>query len=213
MLVGLANSSRLGRGFILTALTHHTSSSCQVIMNQSMGAIVEHLIAAVPRYRGFTTLASLNIRRFGLAFLGQRFSILFVMRRWERSMPISLLSLGRARANSSISVFRSLIWREPGACLSIFILALSYVSLFSHRRMIKKLMFLLILSFRLYNCLSGILYFIVGKISVGGNARTRPMKLTLGLRSGSKLPVRAISASDIVHTTTGCLGSYLVYYF
>jgi hypothetical protein len=52
----------------------------------------------------------------------------------------------------------------------------------------------------------GFEFFIVGKIAVGGNARTRTLNTIYGLRARSKLWLLGNKINDIVYTATGCLG-------
>ena len=59
----------------------------------------------------------------------------------------------------------------------------------------------------------GFEFLVVGKISVGGNARSRTLNTLFGLRSRSRMWLMGKRVRDIVYSTTGCLGISLFFSF
>jgi len=154
-----------------------------------------------------------NLKRFSNFILNQKFFLLLVIKRWNKKKTIKRLALGLQTNKQSISVYRSFLIRDPIVCISIFVLSLNRVSFFSHRKMIKRLMLLLFINFYKVLTVCGFYFYVIGKISVGGNSRTRSMTLFNGIRSNNCLPIRVINSYDIIHTLTGCLGIKLYYYY
>lgn len=81
------------------------------------------------------------------------------------------------------------------------------MNMFTHRRMVRQLM---VVGFTALNMkpafVFGLVIQFVGKISVGGNSRTRVMRVRGGTLSKSYLPVHMCGHFDVIWTTTGCLG-------
>lgn len=86
---------------------------------------------------------------------------------------------------------------------------MSRMSLFKHRRFLKRVFFILRVLFYeigpIYH-VEGIKIKLIGKISVTGNARTRTMHFKEGLVSNSNMKIRADYNYNIIKTNTGCLG-------
>lgn len=61
--------------------------------------------------------------------------------------------------------------------------------------------------------LKGFSFYLVGKISVAGNAMSRSYAAFAGKRSISSLSLRLSSNFALIRTPTGCLGFTLSYFF
>jgi hypothetical protein len=61
--------------------------------------------------------------------------------------------------------------------------------------------------------LRGLRFYVAGKISVTGNARSRIYQLKLGSQATSNLQLREAHTFTIIRTHTGCLGLTLGFYF
>jgi hypothetical protein len=61
--------------------------------------------------------------------------------------------------------------------------------------------------------LKGYSFYLVGKISVTGNAMSRSYRAFAGKRSNSSLALKLASQFFLVRTVTGCLGFSLSYFF
>jgi len=89
---------------------------------------------------------------------------------------------------------------------------MTHTNMFSHRQLIRTIIALS--SFAASSgILTGITFYVVGKISVGGNSRSRHMFYYGGLRAPSRLFVEARVARGIVYTVTGCLGLSLTFFY
>jgi hypothetical protein len=88
------------------------------------------------------------------------------------------------------------------------------VDMFSHRQLLRTVIALSSLSATAEDSsLVGITFYVSGKISVGGNSRSRHMVYFGGLRAPSRLFVEARTSRGIVSTVTGCLGLSLTLFF
>jgi hypothetical protein len=61
--------------------------------------------------------------------------------------------------------------------------------------------------------LRGFNFYLVGKISVAGNAMSRAYGAFAGKRSNSSLSLKLASNFALIRTPTGCLGFTLSYFF
>jgi hypothetical protein len=61
--------------------------------------------------------------------------------------------------------------------------------------------------------LKGFNFYLVGKISVTGNAMSRSYRAFAGKRSNSSLALKLASQFFLVRTPTGCLGFTLSFFF
>jgi hypothetical protein len=90
------------------------------------------------------------------------------------------------------------------------------VSMFAHKRYFRHLGVLLkeavMLPFGAYR-LAGFSLYLVGKISVTGNAMSRSYSSFAGRRGLANLGLRASSGFTIIRTKTGCLGCTLTFFF
>ena len=93
---------------------------------------------------------------------------------------------------------------QPYLLLSLIVKLLERISLFSHRRILKRVF--LLLSMYAPRLTIGLTILIAGKISVGGNSRSRKLVYRCGRYSGGQLLLRSLAYQNIVKTTTGCLG-------
>jgi hypothetical protein len=81
----------------------------------------------------------------------------------------------------------SLMLLEPIIILNSLLFILNKIHFIYHRKFIKKVITLLLLILIKYKFIGGFEFYVVGKISVGGNARTRTLNTIFGLRSRSRL--------------------------
>lgn len=88
------------------------------------------------------------------------------------------------------------------------------MTLFAHRRFFR-LVGLLLTSLTLgpKPILSGINMYLVGKISVTGNAMSRAQYAKAGLGGHNNLRAQAAQGFTLIRTSTGCLGLTLTYYY
>ena len=101
--------------------------------------------------------------------------------------------------------------REPELAVRVLEIRFNEAGMFSHRRMIRQVQTQLLGAFRRGLVpIMGFILFIMGKISVGGNARTRSMHTRVGRRSKSRAPLNATGSWGLVRTITGCLGFHLL---
>jgi hypothetical protein len=61
--------------------------------------------------------------------------------------------------------------------------------------------------------LKGFSFYLVGKISVTGNAMSRAYRSFAGKRGNSNLALRLATGFNIIRTPTGCLGFTLSFFF
>lgn len=88
------------------------------------------------------------------------------------------------------------------------------MSLFSHRRFFRLLATLLsTLLLGQNKVLSGVNMYLVGKISVTGNAMSRSQLTRTGVGGNANLKSQAVSGFTLVHTNTGCLGLTITYFY
>ena len=110
-------------------------------------------------------------------------------------------------------VWLSLRTLEPLLILNSLLYTLNKVHFLIHRKLIKKVTTVLLLILVKYRLILGFEFFVVGKVSVGGNARTRTFNTIFGMRSRSKLWVLGKKVNDIVYSITGCLGISIFFSF
>lgn len=110
-------------------------------------------------------------------------------------------------------VWFSLRSLEPILILNSLLFTLNKVHFLVHRKIIKRLATVLLLILNKRRLILGFELLVVGKVSVGGNARTRTFNTIFGMRSRSKLWVMGKKVNDIVYSVTGCLGISLFFSF
>lgn len=88
------------------------------------------------------------------------------------------------------------------------------MSLFSHRRFFRLVgIFLATLTYGRVPALQGIALYLVGKISVTGNAMSRAQHLRVGVGGNANLQTQAAPTFTLIRTNTGCLGLSLTFYY
>lgn len=90
------------------------------------------------------------------------------------------------------------------------------MQLFAHKRFFRMLNQLLRQSIKNAHgpyLLAGVYTYLVGKISVTGNAMSRSMTMRAGQTGSSRLRLRAVRGHSLVRTSTGCLGFTLFFFF
>ena len=108
----------------------------------------------------------------------------------------------------------SVLLRLPTAYVRFLTREMTKADMFSHRQLIRSVLALATLSSTSVDSgLVGISFYVSGKISVGGNSRSRHMVYFGGLRAPSRLFVEARTARGVVSTVTGCLGVLLTMFF
>jgi len=118
--------------------------------------------------------------------------------------------------NCFMQVYLSVKYRDPLLLLNWLHDRLKYMTMFAHLRFFRILGLILKLtitdmfsSFKL----KGYSFYLVGKISVTGNAMSRSYRAFAGKRSNSSLALKLASQFFLVRTVTGCLGFSLSYFF
>lgn len=104
--------------------------------------------------------------------------------------------------------------KEPSYFLIPYSSMLTDLDMFSHRRLLRLAQSSLYW-FVLYNfgVLLGFYFSCSGKISVGGNSRTRTMLKSYGYKSTSLVTTQTTNTSSIINTVTGCLGLLLIFFY
>ncbi len=119
-------------------------------------------------------------------------------------------------SNGFLAIYLSLKHRDPTLLLSWLKDRLRVISMFAHLRFFRILGLLLkstVLHFFNVFKLKGFNFYLVGKISVTGNAMSRSYRSFAGKRSNSSLQLRLASNFTIIRTPTGCLGFTLSFFF
>lgn len=170
----------------------------------------------------FGTLLALSIVRNVMA----AWSISDMARVWTfhtrllRAVPIrgtTQLALLRHPWRHGAGAFMAAVkLRDPSLLIRWLQFRLQRMSMFRHRRFFRLLgIFLrstltsLAPSFRL----RGVYMYLVGKISVTGNAMSRSYTVRAGLSGNSNLKLAMASGHTIVRTSTGCLGLTINFFF
>jgi hypothetical protein len=114
-----------------------------------------------------------------------------------------------------MAILASLRLRDPLLLASWLDARLAPMSTFMHRRFFRALgiQLRLGLSAPAPFGLRGVYMYVVGKISVSGNAMSRAYLVRAGLASNANLQVRQSRHFTIVRTHTGCLGLTVCFYF
>lgn len=99
----------------------------------------------------------------------------------------------RGSFNVSEGFLNAIITKKPEMFLASLTIFLDSQVLFTHKRYIRMITNMVTASQSLYDAFSllGIRFFVCGKISVSGNARTRSMGMRWGLISRSRLHVNS----------------------
>ena len=116
----------------------------------------------------------------------------------------------------ALALYLSVILRDPTLLLTWLQSRLQALSLFQHQNYFR------ILGLTLRNAvtaptqayqLRGVHLYVVGKISVTGNARSRAFYSYAGQTGAANLTLRSTRGFTLVRTRTGCLGLTLQYFF
>jgi hypothetical protein len=114
----------------------------------------------------------------------------------------------------SPALHSSLMLKDPQLLVNWLQGRLRFMSLFRHRRFFRIIGLFLRMAVNLTRPkfkLKGVYLYLVGKISVTGNARSRSFFATSGLYSLGNLTLRLNHAFSLVRTKTGCLGLTIYY--
>jgi hypothetical protein len=115
-----------------------------------------------------------------------------------------------------VALYLATALRDPTLLVNWLQTRMRVMTLFQHRRFFRALALTLqtavlapvqryrLVGFRLY---------VVGKISVTGNAMSRAYSARAGRQGNATLALRHTQAFTIVRTRTGCLGVTLGFYF
>lgn len=112
------------------------------------------------------------------------------------------------------AIFASAKLQEPALLLSWMQYRLERMPLHNHRKFFRLIgMLLTSLTQGHKPVLSGVDLYVVGKISVTGNAMSRSQSVKAGFGSAANLKTQAATSFTLVRTMTGCLGFSLTYYY
>lgn len=119
-------------------------------------------------------------------------------------------------SNVFLFIYLSVKYRDPSLFIAWLQNRLRTMSMFAFLRYFRILG--LVLRFTISNlfgefALKGFSFYLVGKISVAGNAMSRSYSAFAGKRSASSLNLRLASNFALIRTPTGCLGFTLSYFF
>jgi len=118
--------------------------------------------------------------------------------------------------HGALCLYCAVMLRDPQLLISWLDARLPSVPLFQHRRFFRLLAFLLrsaVLAPAFRFQLQGLYFYLVGKISVTGNSRSRSFLLSGGRHSGSNMQLRVSEGFTLVRTNTGCLGLTVRFFF
>lgn len=108
----------------------------------------------------------------------------------------------------------SAFFREPTLLISWLNFKLKRINAFSHRKFFRMLgLFLSSLFKGETPLLTGVTLYVVGKISVTGNAMSRSQFAKYGTGGYSNLKTQVYKGFTLVRTDTGCLGLTIHYYY
>lgn len=105
----------------------------------------------------------------------------------------------------------ALVTLDVNLLLRLFVRRLRASNMFRHRTLIKGFFAALLL--RAPRLVQGCVIRIRGKISVGGNARSRELEFRFGTFASGQMVLRAATRRGIVGTVTGCLGVHMALWF
>jgi len=115
-----------------------------------------------------------------------------------------------------MAIYLAVRYRDPALLLHWLQTRVRVMSMFAHLRFFRILGLVLkgttVSSFGKYR-LKGFNFYLVGKISVTGNAMSRAYRSFAGKRGNSNLGLRLATGFNIIRTSTGCLGFTLSFFF
>ena len=119
-------------------------------------------------------------------------------------------------ANGFVAIYLAVRYRDPALMLHWLQTRVRVMSMFAHLRFFRILGLVLknttTSAFGKFR-LKGFSFYLVGKISVTGNAMSRSYRSFAGNRSNSSLTLRLATGFNIIRTSTGCLGFTLSFFF
>lgn len=167
---------------------------------------------------GLSVYLSRNLqRRLSIAELGY---VHMQAQRIFTRMPASAAALRRPDGYpwrfGAMAVYLAVSLRDVGLLVSWLQSRVRTMTLFQHRRFFRTLAVTLRAAVSApawrYR-LAGVRLYLVGKISVTGNAMSRAYSLRAGVQGGATLALRTSQAFTLIRTRTGCLGLTLGFYF
>lgn len=116
----------------------------------------------------------------------------------------------------AMALYVSVAVRDPSLLLAWIKTRMRYLPLLQHRRFFRTLA--LTLSWAVTHpyeryALRGLHFFIAGKISVTGNARSQSYQLKCGTPTTGTLSIRNARTFGIIRTVSGCLGLTISFFF
>jgi hypothetical protein len=125
-----------------------------------------------------------------------------------------VLLFGLASLDEALLWHFSITIKQPSAYIRFLTRELTHSDMFSHRQLLRTVVSLSnVTASTPHSGLAGITFYVSGKISVGGNSRSRHMMYFGGLRAPSRLFLEARTSCGIINTVTGCLGVNLTFYY
>jgi hypothetical protein len=135
-------------------------------------------------------------------------------------MPASAAALRRADGYpwrfGAMALYLAVAMRDATILVAWLQSRVRAMSLFQHRRFFRTLAVTLrtaVVSPQWRYRLAGMRLYLVGKISVTGNAMSRIFSLRAGVQGNATLALRTSQAFTIIRTRTGCLGLTLGFFF
>lgn len=125
-------------------------------------------------------------------------------------LPILQRMLAPARSSVEGTTL-ALVNADANLLMRLFLRRLRRSSMFKHRTLIKK--FFVTLAAKAPRLIQGCVLRVRGKISVGGNARSRELEFQVGTFSSGQMILRVSARRGLVGTVTGCLGVYLALWY
>lgn len=175
------------RNVLLRWLNHWLGSSISLIIDRSL------------HYRlTISQLAALSLLDFRIS-------------QYVSNGDITKLGLWTAGPNL---ILMSSLTRDPELLISWLRIKLPRMTLFAHRRFFRLLGVLLTtLTVGRHATMAGVNMYLVGKISVTGNAMSRSQLTHNGVGGNSNLKAQVVSGFTLVYTNTGCLGLTISYFY
>lgn len=126
------------------------------------------------------------IRHF-MFWLSESVSLYYKIYNFKRQIFMYLNCItSRYLMRKNFIFLKSVSWQDPEILLNFLVFFLNGVHFSMHRILIKKNILTYLSVIRKYSLLSGLNFFVSGKLSVGGNSRTRTMAVRWGCWANSK---------------------------
>lgn len=112
------------------------------------------------------------------------------------------------------SLYSAMLYQEPSLALAWLQNRMAKMPLQSHRKFFRLLAFYFAGFTKGNNPLiSGVSMYVVGKISVTGNAMSRAQFIKTGAGSPANMQRQSATGFTLINTVTGCLGFSLTFYY